>query len=74
MSTGLVLILHLASADEIGTSRLMNDMLYLNGANLRRGAVAEEHEMALQCHALYLSHTLRSTPNYETLHRKIDTL
>lgn len=49
MSTELVHILHLASANGLGTSRLMNDMLYLNGVNLHHGAVAEKCEMDVQC-------------------------
>lgn len=47
MSTELVHILHLASANGLGTSRLMNDMLFLNGVNLHHRAIAEEHEMEL---------------------------
>lgn len=61
MSTELVHILHLASASRRGTSRLMNDRLYLNGVNLHQGAAAEEREMDMQCrftpgrdHLLYL--------------------
>lgn len=49
MSTELVHIFHLASANGPGTSRLMNDMLYLNGVNLHHGAFAEEREMDRQC-------------------------
>lgn len=68
MSTELVHILHLASANGLGASRLMDDMLYLNGVNLHHGAVAGEREMdrAVSFHvrsrlsAVYLRHNRHS--------------
>lgn len=48
MSTELVHILHLATGNASGNSRLMEDMLYINSVNLHHSFFAEESESNMQ--------------------------